>query len=103
MAGTIPSLQVNPQGSLVVSSENIGIGRNKWEQKLTIVYRNNEFIVAGLTYSSRDTLDPKAGGNCDVNFLSGKGTRGGKPFALTGKPPRLADWADESLPKECQF
>jgi hypothetical protein len=103
MAGTHPSLAVGRKGSLQVNSENIGVGRNHWEQTLTIVYRNHEFVIGGITYSSRDTLDPDAGGNCDLNLLTGKGTRNGKPVTVTLKPVRVTDWSDELLPKACQF
>ena len=103
MWGSRPSLDTNGKGSLVIRSQNEAIGRNRWSQTLTIVYRSHEYLVAGLTYKSRDTLDPNAGGNCDINFLSGKGTRNGKPVETKFSAIRLQDWSDEKLPKECNF
>jgi hypothetical protein len=36
------------------------IGRSRWEQTLTIAYRNDQFVVAGYTYSYYDHgLDTK--------------------------------------------
>jgi hypothetical protein len=103
MWGTRPSLQVSDKGSLLIKSANYGVGRSRWDQTLTVVYRNKEFVVAGLTYLSFDTLDPKIGGSCDLNFLTGKGLRNGKPVETKFPVTKLADWSDEKLPKECNF
>jgi hypothetical protein len=103
MWGTLPSLEVSRSGSLLLKSGNDAIGRGRWEQTLTIAYRNNELTVVGLTYTSRDTLDPNGGGNCDLNLLTGKGTRNGKKIKASIKASSLKDWNTEELPKECQF
>lgn len=101
--GQQPTLSVGSQGSLVVSSENIGIGRSRWEQKLTIVYRSKEFLVAGVTYDTRDTIDLKDVHHCDVNLLSGTAVRDGKSVRGTPRTLRVADWSDDTMPKECRF
>jgi hypothetical protein len=103
MWGTRPSLQVSDKGSLLIKSANYGIGRSRWDQTLTVVYRNKELVVAGLTYLSFDTLDPKVGGSCDLNFLTGKGLRDSKPVETKFPVTKLADWSDEKLPRECNF
>jgi hypothetical protein len=103
MWGSRPSLDTNAKYSLIVKSQNEAIGRFRWSETLTIVYRSHEYLVAGLTYQSRDNLDPKAGGSCDLNFLSGKGVRNGKPVEIKSGATRLIDWSDEKLPKECKF
>ncbi|WP_051335787.1 hypothetical protein [Methylocapsa acidiphila] len=103
MWGQLPSLDVNGKGSLLIKSENEGVGRDRWSQTLTVVYRNNAFLIGGIAYTARDTIDLKAGGACDLNLLSGKGTRNGKPIEGKLAPIKLADWSDEKLPKECQF
>jgi len=103
MWGQLPSLDVNGKGSLLIKSGNDAIGRDRWTQTLTVVYRNKEFLIGGIAYTERDTLDPKGGGACDLNLLSGKGLRNGKPIEAKLTPIRLADWSDEKLPKECQF
>jgi hypothetical protein len=61
-----------------------------------VIHRDEQFLIAGISNSERDPLDPKAGGNCDINLLSGKGLRNGKPIPLS-------DWSDEKLPQECNF
>lgn len=102
MWGTSPSLSLNEKGSLLVKSENDAIGRNRWSQTLTVALKNGVFVVAGYTYSDRDTLDPNAGGSCDVNILTGQGIRNKKRFKSAPRVIALADWNDESAPKECQ-
>lgn len=103
MWGSRRTLDANAKGSLVMKSQNEAIGRSRWSEALTIVFRNHEYLVAGLTYELRDTLEPRTGGNCDINFLSGKGTRNGKPVETKLSAIRLQDWSDEKLPKECSF
>lgn len=73
--GTLPSLETNKKGSLVITSANDSIGRNRWIHKLTVAYRNNVFVVAGYTYVAYDTLDPKYKLDCDVNLLTGRGKK----------------------------
>ena len=47
--GARPSLDTNLKGSLLLKSQNEAVGRNRWRQTLTLVYRNHEFLVAGVT------------------------------------------------------
>lgn len=103
MWGTRPSLDVSDRGSLLIKSGNEGIGRGRWSQTLTVVYRNKEFIVAGFTREEHDTLDLKAGGSCDINFLANKGKRNGSSISIHTPAPRLSDWSDEKLPQSCKF
>ena len=87
MWGQLPSLESNNKDSLLIKSENSAIGRDRWSQKLTVAYRNNEFVLAGYTYDSYDTLDPKAGKSCDVNLLTGKGKKNAKAITVAKKSP----------------
>ena len=103
LAGTRPFVEVSEKGSLLIKSGNEAIGRGRWSQTLTVVYRDKDFLVAGVTREDRDTLDLKAGGACELNLLTGKGKRNGKPIETKFRPVRLADWSDEKLPKECVF
>lgn len=103
MYGTRPSLALNPQGSLLITSGNDAIGRGRWQQKITAMYEDGTFVVAGYTYSYRDTIDLAAGGTCDVNLLTGRGVRNNQEFRTSLKPMNLADWTEESAPKECRF
>ncbi|TDX62227.1 hypothetical protein EDE12_111134 [Methylosinus sp. sav-2] len=103
MAGQRPSLAVSDKGSLLIKSENDSIGRDRWSETLTVIRRNGALIVAGFTYAARDTIDPNAGGTCDLNFLAGKGTRNGKKVEIKAQTISLADWSEDKLPKECKF
>lgn len=100
--GTTPRLALGRSGSIEVHSMNEAIGRHRWNQKLTIAYRNNTFVVAGYTYQSYDTLDPNTEFSCDLNLLTGSGVKNGKPVK-TGQPVmKLADWSDQSVPEVCR-
>lgn len=101
--GSRPSLETTARGSLLIKSESTGAGRDRWTQTLTVVYRNREFIVAGLTREAHDTLSPDAGHSCDLNFLSGKGKKDGKSVEIKTPAMKLVDWSDGELPKECRF
>lgn len=104
MWGTRPSLETNAKGSLQIKSENTAIGRDRWTETLTVIYRNKEFIVAGLTREAYDLLEPNTAHSCDLNFLTGKGKRDGKPVEVKTPLKKLADWSeDKAQPKECAF
>jgi len=102
MAGQGPSITALPNGSILITSHNDAIGRDRWEQKLTVAYRNFDFVVAGYTYTSYDTLDPDNTTDCDFNVLTGKGKLDGKPVAVAGEMIFLKDWNDETGQKVCQ-
>jgi hypothetical protein len=101
MWGTQPSLHVTDKGALLLKSANDSVGRSRWSQVLTIVYRKNEFVVAGVTFNSRDTLDPKATSTCDLNLLSGQGVLNGNKIPVATPSAKLIDWNDDGPPKEC--
>jgi hypothetical protein len=42
-------------------------------------------------------------GACSVDFLSGEGTRNGKPVKVPGPPPLLSVWSEKSIPAVCTF
>lgn len=102
MAGQAPSITALPNGSILITSHNDAVGRDRWEQKLTVAYRNFDFVVAGYTYTSYDTLDPDNTTDCDFNVLTGKGKLDGKPVAVAGEMIFLKDWNDETGQKVCQ-
>ena len=88
-------------GSIELTSQNSAIGRDRWEQRVTIAYRESRFVVAGYTYSAYDTLDPNHTESCDLNVLTGKGTANGKPVATKGAQVAFEDWRDEIGRKAC--
>ncbi|HEX2725013.1 MAG TPA: hypothetical protein VHN20_04240 [Beijerinckiaceae bacterium] len=103
MAGTQPSLDVSARGALLLKSSNLAVGRGRWEQVVTIVYRNRQFIVAGFTRTESDTVAPNAGRRCDLNFLSGQGTRDGKRVTIGPQTIQLSAWNDEAGMEQCRL
>ena len=101
IAGQRPSLSALPNGSLLIASHNDSISRERWEQKLTVAYRNFDFVVAGYTYTSYDTLDPDNQSDCDFNVLTGKGTADDEPIAAKGEIVLLRDWSDDHGQTAC--
>jgi hypothetical protein len=103
MAGTEPSLELSSRGSLLLKSGNQSIGRDRWEQTLTVAYRNDQFVIAGLTLEVRDTLDHSVGGNCDLNLLTGQGTRNGRRVDIGAQTILLSTWEDERRVELCRL
>ncbi|MEM5582499.1 hypothetical protein WNZ15_08570 [Roseibium sp. AS2] len=101
MYGQEPWLEARDHGSLKIYSENSAVGRERWEQILTIAYRRGAFVVAGYTYTYYDTLDPDAAGQCDVNLLTGKGVHNDKTFKTSLPAMKVGDWTMDTLPPEC--
>ncbi|WDZ77870.1 hypothetical protein PWG15_05025 [Ensifer adhaerens] len=101
LVGQAPSIEALPNGSLVITSHNDAIGRDRWEQKVTVAYRNFEFVVAGYTHSSYDTLDPNNTSQCDLNVLTGKGKANDKAVVAKGELVLLKDWNDARGQKAC--
>ena len=101
-------LEATQAGSLTVTMSNWGIGRNKWEETLTIAWRDGAFRVAGVTHGEIDTLDPEDGARtCDINLLTGRGLSnfpdGGpeRDRIVTGPAPRIEDWTPERIGEIC--
>lgn len=90
--GQEPSVTALANGSFVVGTQNFGVGRNKWEHKLSVAYRNERFVVAGLTYNSFDTLQEDPSIECDLNLLTGKGKVNGKQVTFRKLNLTLAEW-----------
>ncbi|MGH6979879.1 MAG: hypothetical protein ACREFC_01610 [Stellaceae bacterium] len=103
MAGQTLAATINARGSLILTFENDAVGRDRWQTRYTIAWREGKLVVAGYTHSERDTLDPKAGRICDINFLTGKGKRGGTAVTVPAGGVTLASWTDASIPKACAF
>lgn len=101
--GTLPEMTVDRTGALVVVFQNNATGQYRWRQQYTIAYRGGTFVVAGYSYTTRDTVTPGAGGSCSVDFLTGQATRDGKPAAVPGPPTPLSAWSDRNIPKTCAF
>lgn len=93
------------KGSLIIKTA-YSLFSNFSEETLTIVRRNGEILVGGLTYG----YEMKDGeqGDCDINFLSGKGVASkglhGKkrPVRERLAPVKLSAWSEKMYPKACR-
>ncbi|QDG78454.1 hypothetical protein [Labrenzia sp. PHM005] len=108
IGGSDAALTTTDKGALKVQSENIAIGRHRWQQTLTIFHRNGRFVVAGYTYSFYDTLAVDANGEvltgeCDVNLLTGKGFLDGKAIRTNLKALPVSEWSMDTSPPECSW
>jgi hypothetical protein len=97
--GEGPWISVNPQGSLVVEVGHFGIGRSKWEMRVTVAHRDGAWRVAGLDLGGFDALTPGSDMVCEVNLLTGRGTvaAGGAVRKVAGPRPAppVADWTED--------
>lgn len=100
MWGTKPELKLGPKNALQIISQNESIGRDRWNETLTVIRRNGVYVVAGYTYNSRDTLDPDAYSTCDINYLNGKALVNGKSVKHRLPLQTLQAWQG-NLPKIC--
>lgn len=96
MFGQEPWVSVRENGSIIIGSQNSAIGRNRWEQKLTITYRQSQFIIAGFTYSYYDTLDLNANGECDLNLMTGKGFVNGEAVRVPKQKLSVEKFTNQS-------
>ena len=94
MYGQEPELTALANGSFTITTKNDAVRRDRWRQSLTVAYRNFDFIVAGYTYSSYDTLNPDGGAECDLNVLTGKGKTSSGPVSGQAQFVLLKDWKD---------
>ncbi|PVH28637.1 hypothetical protein [Pararhodobacter oceanensis] len=69
--GQTPGLVALTPTTFAITSEQTGIGRTPWTQRITIAYREDSFRVAGFTHQFYDRIDPAYHGSCDVNLLTG--------------------------------
>jgi hypothetical protein len=99
--GQEPSIKAAGKSSIAIHSQNSAIGRDRWEQTLTLAYRNNQFVVAGYTYNHYDTINTDQNGPCDYNILTGKIATKGKTSATDPKTIAISDWQDEIGQKAC--
>ncbi len=100
-AGQRPAIRIQANGSLQVFSENMSGGRSHWEKTHTLALRDGQLLIAGFTYAFYDMLEHTQFGRCDLNLLTGKGVRNGKPFAVPPSRVNLADWNDDQALAAC--
>jgi hypothetical protein len=91
-----------PNGSILLNTSHIGVGRSSHEQTLTIAFRSGAYQVVGLTRSNWDRIEPDSSTSCDLNLLTGQGKVNNRPVrrALRAKPVTAWNW-DGDLPAGC--
>ena len=103
--GRQPNLSISEAGSLVLGTLNLGGGSSRWEQWETMAFRDGEFVLAGITYWWRDSLDPTNEGTCDVNLLTGQGVRKGESITTEMAAIAVTEIGNEYSvrpPSECR-
>lgn len=98
MFGQEPQLVLDDFGRLVVVTRNTAIGRGRWEQTLTLSWRQ-AWQVDGFSYDYYDTLDMDQQGRCDLDFttqtaqiIRGQDQDIQSVELAAAPPPELADW-----------
>ena len=102
MAGNTAELRQTQKGALQIYSENMAVGRDKWERTMTLAFRGGHFVVAGLTLTAFDDLNPNSAISCDLNYLSGIGKSGKKTLKVAAGGVPLDKWTEDLIPKACQ-
>lgn len=102
MMGNTAELRQTQKGALQIYSENMAIGRDKWERTMTLAFRGGHFVVAGLTLTAFDDLNPNSAISCDLNFLSGVGKSGRKTLKVAAGGIPVEKWTEDMIPKACQ-
>jgi len=102
MWGQQPELALSDKGSMLLHAMNEAIGRHRWTETRTIAFKDGAFIVAGYTYSYRDTIGEYRDIHCDVNLLTGSGVRNGKAFRAVQRATPVAKWTDALIPPACR-
>ena len=96
------SLETTPtKNSFFLNSDRKFASRDVWIQKLTISYRNQNFVMSGYSYKTHDTLGKTPDFNCDINMLTGKGVLNKKAFKIAAQKIKLTNWANH-IPKQCR-
>ena len=95
--GAIPWLEFDEGGRLLLHSENYSSGRNKWGKTLTIIERNNQFIVSEFSFSSYDSQNPDDQTDCNINLITREMSNNNQtqtPFPLPDEI-LLVDWNEQ--------
>ncbi|MBP1844414.1 hypothetical protein J2046_002673 [Rhizobium petrolearium] len=90
-AGESVAIAALQNGSILVTAKNDTPGQRHYEIRLTLAYRNSDFLVAGYGFSENvpDQIE------CDLNLLTGKGKVNGKPIIGAPGAVPVAQWENE--------
>ena len=103
--GNRPSVAFTDAGSLQLRSGNEAVGRHRWSQTITLVWREDTVMLAGYTIFERDTLRENSEKGCDINLLTGRVEKTNESgTAVTEVSTRqlpFAQWVAEGRPGIC--
>ena len=103
--GNRPSVAFTDAGSLQLRSGNDAVGRNRWQQIATLVWRGDTVILAGYTYFERDTLKENSEFGCDINLLTGRAevtnASGKQMINVDDRQMPFAQWIAQGQPNLC--
>lgn len=102
--GPRPSLKVSDKGSPLIHAHGEEFGRRHYEQTLTVVFRDNNFLIVGVTREEEGLYDDEyRRQSCDLNLLTGTGKENGKSVRVKTQPIKLSEWSGLRLPAECMI
>lgn len=97
------SLELLDNGSFKVIIDHSGAGPSASLREYTISYRDEKFLLAGITVSEYDRNNPELGGSCDINLFTGEGERNSKAIKIKGSKIDISSINFDWLPSECKF
>ncbi|MEO1747117.1 MAG: hypothetical protein AAFR27_00605 [Pseudomonadota bacterium] len=103
--GNRPSVNFTDAGSLQLRSGNDAVGRNRWNQTVTLIWRDNSVILGGYTYIERDTLEQNSEFGCDINLLTGNAdvtdAKSTRKMRVDARQMPFARWLELGRPNLC--
>lgn len=90
-AGESVAVTALQNGSILATAKNDTPGQRHLEIRLTIAYRNDDFVVAGFGFKQNVPSQLE----CDINLLTGKGIVNGKPITGVTGAILLTQWSNE--------
>jgi hypothetical protein len=98
----LASLKLASNGSVLLGSSHVGVGRSPHEQTLTIAFRGGTYQVVGLTRGNWDRIEPDSSTSCDLNLLTGQGKVNGRPVRRALRAMPVTAWTSNTrLPAGC--
>ncbi len=101
--GQEPYLSYEFNNSFSIISNNMSVGRYKWEEVLRVQYIGKEFYVTNYDYSYYDVLDINSSGDCSINLFSGEGQRNRADVNTTFRKEPLQNWNSDKVIQFCIY
>lgn len=77
-----PYLTLAKDGSLLIHSDNMAIGRSRYRSALAVRFVRGKFLVTKSIYYSFDTLEPSRTASCEWDFTKKSGVVNGKQTTI---------------------